>query len=66
LNTPEEFWEIQRTFSSIARKRIAGAAPEMVNLLREDFLRKCRDVQERGGRLVYPFAAFFVVARRAQ
>lgn len=66
LNTPEEFWEIQRTFSSVARKRIADAAPEKVSLLREDFLRKCRDVQVRGGRLVYPFAAFFVVARRAQ
>jgi ubiquinone/menaquinone biosynthesis C-methylase UbiE len=66
LDTPEEFWEIQRTFSSIARKRIADAAPEKVSLLHEDFLRKCRDVQARGGRLVYPFAAFFVVARRDQ
>ncbi len=66
LSTPEEFWEIQRTFSSVARKRIADAAPEQVSLLREDFLGKCRDVQACGGRLVYPFAAFFVVARRAQ
>ncbi len=64
VKTPEEFWEIQRTFSSIARKRIAGAAPEKVNLLREEFLQECREVQTRNGRLVYPFAAFFVVAAR--
>lgn len=64
LETPEEFWEIQRTFSSIARKRLNEAAPEKVKLLQEDFLEQCRVVQSRGGNLVYPFAAFYVVAQK--
>lgn len=64
LDTPEEFWEIQRTFSSIARKRLAGASPDEADLLRQNFLQQCRDVLVRGGRLVYPFGAFYVIAKR--
>lgn len=64
LDTPEEFWEIQRTFSSIARKRLNGAADEKVEDLRQDFLRQCRTVQAKGGSLVYPFAAFYVAAQK--
>lgn len=66
LETAEEFWEIQRTFSSIARKRINAAAQEKVELLRLKFLEKCRSVQSSGGKLVYPFGAFYVVARKPQ
>lgn len=61
---PEEFWEIQRTFSSIARKRLSDAAPEKVESLQQKFLDQCREVQSRGGNLVYPFAAFYVVAQK--
>lgn len=64
LKTPEEFWEIQRTFSSIARKRLNDAAPEEADSLRQEFLKKCHSVQSRGGSLVYPFAAFYVSGRR--
>lgn len=64
LNTPEEFWEIQRTFSSIARKRLSAAPAEKIETLRTDFLKRCRAVQSRGGSLVYPFAAFYVVAQK--
>lgn len=64
FETPEEFWEIQRTFSSIARKRLSDAAPEKVESLREEFFDQCRAVQSRGGNLVYPFAAFYVVAQK--
>ncbi len=64
LATPEDFWEIQRTFSSISRKRLSNAAPEKVELLRQEFFRQCRTVQSRGGNLVYPFAAFYVVAEK--
>jgi ubiquinone/menaquinone biosynthesis C-methylase UbiE len=63
---PEEFWEIQRTFSSIARKRLSASAPEDVESLRKKFLEKCRSVQSRGGNLVYPFAAFYVSARKPE
>ncbi len=64
IETPEDFWEIQRTFSSIARKRINDAAPEKSELLYNDFLNKCQKVQAVGGKLVYPFGAFYVVARK--
>ena len=64
IATPEEFWEIQRTFSSISRKRLSNAAPEKVESLRQEFFRQCRTVLSRGGNLVYPFAAFYVVARK--
>jgi SAM-dependent methyltransferase len=62
---PEEFWEIQRTFSSIARKRLSDSAPEEVEALQKKFLEKCRVVQSRGGNLVYPFAAYYVSAQKA-
>ena len=61
---PEEFWMIQRTFSSIARKRLEERSPEEVAALRSEFLDRCRTTQARGGRLVYPFAAFYVSAER--
>ncbi len=64
FETPEEFWEIQRTFSSIARKRLSGISPEKIEELRQEFLENCREVQSRGGRLVYPFGALFAVAQR--
>lgn len=64
VQAPEEFWDMQRTFSSIARKRLSGASLEKVNLLRNEFLTSCRSVQSRGGKLVYPFAAFFIIAER--
>ncbi len=64
IETPEEYWDLQRTFSSIARKRLSAAPIEKVNALRGEFLETCRKVLSRGGRLVYPFAAFYVTARR--
>jgi len=64
IATPEDFWEIQRTFSSISRKRLSNAAPEKVELPRQEFFGQCRTVQSRGGNLVYPFAAFYVVAEK--
>lgn len=66
LATPEEFWEIQRTFSSIARKRLSKAKPDDIESLYRQFLKKCRQVQSRGGRLVYPFGAFYVSASRPE
>jgi ubiquinone/menaquinone biosynthesis C-methylase UbiE len=66
FETPGEFWEIQRTFSSIARKRLNAAPPEKVESLRQKFFEGCRQVQSRGGNLVYPFAAFYVVAEKRE
>ncbi|MEP6703313.1 MAG: hypothetical protein ABJB34_00750, partial [Acidobacteriota bacterium] len=62
---PEEFWEIQRTFSSISRKRLNDAPPDKLESLRREFFRQCETVQSRGGNLAYPFAAYYVTAVRA-
>jgi ubiquinone/menaquinone biosynthesis C-methylase UbiE len=64
LDSPEEFWSIQRTFSSIARKRLANAPQSKLEKLHDEFLSLCRRVQSKGGALIYPFGAFYVVARR--
>lgn len=64
FDSAEEFWEIQRTFSSIARKRLLAVHDKRLNELRDEFLEICRSVQARGGRLIYPFAALYVMARR--
>lgn len=64
IETPEEFWEIQRAFSSIARKRLASVSDDKLEFLYAAFLEECRAVQSRGGCLVYPFGASYVVARR--
>jgi len=60
---PEEFWELQATFSSRARKRLAEASPAAVEVVRREFFTACEAVQGRGGRLIYPYAALFVVGR---
>ncbi|MGH9560503.1 MAG: class I SAM-dependent methyltransferase [Terracidiphilus sp.] len=64
IGSPEEFWEIQRTFSSIARKRLLGLTEERNQAIKNEFLQVCRSVQQRGGKLIYPFAALYVIARR--
>lgn len=64
IQNPEEFWDLQRTFSSFARKRLLDAAPHKIEAVHDEFLRTCRDVQARGGKLVYPYGALYVVAHR--
>lgn len=64
LDTPEEFWDLQRTFSSIARKRMASVPQHQIDALRKKFLARAAAVQSRGGRLVYPVGTFFVAAVR--
>jgi ubiquinone/menaquinone biosynthesis C-methylase UbiE len=64
LDTPEEFWSIQRTFSSFARKRIARAPKDKLDSLQSEFFETCRKVRARGGVFRYPFAGFYVAAQR--
>jgi len=64
LETPEEFWDLQRTFSSFARKRLLDADAREVAAVRAEFLELCRKVQARGGKLTYPYGALYVVAKR--
>jgi SAM-dependent methyltransferase len=64
FDDPEQFWEVQRTFSSVARKRLGDAPPEAVEAIRGEFIDACRSVEARGGALVYPVGAYYVTARR--
>ena len=63
IETPEEFWDLQRTYSSMARKRLSSVPPEKVEAFRKEFLEICRTVQSKGGQLAYPFAGLFVIAQ---
>jgi len=64
IETPEEFWDLQRTFSSFARKRLLDADPRQGEAAHAEFLKICRAVQARGGQLTYPYGALYVVAKR--
>jgi ubiquinone/menaquinone biosynthesis C-methylase UbiE len=64
IDLPEEFWDLQRTYSSISRKRLSDAPQSKVDALKRDFFTQCREVKARGGRLVYHHAAFYVTGRR--
>lgn len=59
----EEFWDLQATFSSRARKRLAEASAEEVGAVRREFFAACAKVHKVGGRLIYPYAALFVTGR---
>jgi ubiquinone/menaquinone biosynthesis C-methylase UbiE len=64
ITDAQEFWELQRTFSSTARKRLQDRPAAAVDALRAEFLKRAGDVLDRGGTLAYPYAAFVVVAQR--
>ena len=64
LETAEEFWELQATYSSLARKRLTTAPAEKVAALKEEFFSTCRRVQQRNGRLAYPNAVRIITAQR--
>jgi len=65
LESAEQFWDLQITFSSLARKRVAAAAEDAAAGLRAEFDRLCREVLAAGGSLVYPTGALLVSARSA-
>ena len=64
LDSAEEFWNLQRTFSSIARKRLRGATPQQQEIVRREFDSDCRRVLDKRGSLVYHYAAFYVHGSR--
>lgn len=61
---PEDFWDLQTTFSSVARKRIADASEVQRARLRAVFDDECSAVLGRGGRLVYRVGAAIVAAEK--
>jgi ubiquinone/menaquinone biosynthesis C-methylase UbiE len=62
--SPDDFWQLQCTFSSPIRKRLQALSPDTVRELRTEYLRLCRRTLERGGKLTYITAAYFVRARK--
>ena len=64
ISNAEEFWTIQATFSSKARKRLAQANQTDVALLRERFNDDCERTLASGGRLIYRVGALMVSARK--
>lgn len=66
IESPEEFWELQVTFSSTARKRIGSSEPARVEQLKREFQDMCRAHQRRGGRLVYATGASVLGGVRAR
>jgi SAM-dependent methyltransferase len=64
LEGPEEFWEVQRTFSTVVRDRLAGATADEVSELRDETVSAAARVRAAGGRVKYRHAALFVTARR--
>lgn len=66
LRTPEEFWDLQVTFSSVGRKRLAEATDATVGAIRNEFIARCRRVLDSGGQLVYPYGAFYLSGRKPE
>ncbi len=64
FKTAEEFWDLQATYSTFARKRLSHATPAQAQAVKEEFFSTCRAVLGRGGRLVYRYGALFVSAQR--
>ena len=64
LETAEEFWDLQATFSTMARSRLRFANPQTVTELKNRFMQTCCQVQARGGSLVYPTGTLFVAGQR--
>jgi ubiquinone/menaquinone biosynthesis C-methylase UbiE len=62
--TADEFWEMQRTICTRARKRLLSASPDVIETVRRQFVDTCRVTLERGGHLVFPISAVFVAARK--
>jgi SAM-dependent methyltransferase len=60
----QQFWELQSTFSSIARKRLEHAGEAQIGEIRQIFNDDCRRVLGRGGRLEYHYAAFYFYGKR--
>lgn len=64
IESPEDFWLLQMTFSSLARKRIAAADELAVEELKSEFYRSCEKILKKNGRLVYQTGAAIVSGQK--
>lgn len=66
IDSAGDFWTLQATLSSRARKRIAAATEEKVARLKQAFDETCRRHLARGGTLIYRSGALIVMGERPQ
>ena len=59
-----DYWEAQAAISTLARKRLLTLEPNRVAQLRGEFLAEAERVLESGGKLYYPYGAFYVTGIR--
>lgn len=64
IETTDDFWNLQITFSSKARKRMAQASETEYQRIKDEFIKKCGEVKARGGKLIYPTGTLFVYGER--
>ena len=64
IETPEDFWNLQMTFSSFSRKRLARASRSEVDALKSEFLKRSKQVLDRNGQLIYPTGAAIVAGTK--
>jgi ubiquinone/menaquinone biosynthesis C-methylase UbiE len=65
IETAEDFWAMQRTICTTARKRLLNAPPAVVEQVHDEFVAICDATLERGGTLVFPISAVFVEGRKS-
>jgi ubiquinone/menaquinone biosynthesis C-methylase UbiE len=64
IDTPDEFWRLQATFSTFSRKRLAVVSPADLQALRDEFVNMCGNVIARGGQLIYRTGTLLVSGHR--
>lgn len=62
--TPELFWEVQAVFDSEARTALSALPADDTERLRESFLKRVRQLADRGATLVYRTGVFIYTARK--
>jgi hypothetical protein len=65
FDSAADYWEAQTAIVTRARKRLLALSPDRVAQLRGEFLVEAERVLERGGKLYYPYGAFYVTGVRA-
>ncbi len=64
IDSAQEFWDLQATFSSISRKRLRSASAGTAQQVRSEFFSRCDRVLAAGGTLVYRNAALIISGTR--
>ena len=64
FHSAEEFWAAQAAIVTEVRKRLANEPSETVELFRQKYIARAKQVLDKGGKLSYSFGAVFFSAHR--